>query len=146
MCPELNTEGTFHRKPASLAYSTRSRCSRCCTSSRFYPWARPGPMVCSHIVAEPYGSHLDKPPSISWLNSKASLFPRLCLENQAWSGFFRREAMKWSYLEEVSWVTCTLFVEKIALSIKCSPWASCYLEQKVRGSWFLIVEKTKNLF
>jgi hypothetical protein len=28
---------------------------------------------------------------------------------------------------------------------ECSPRASCYLEQKVRGSWTLVVEKTKNL-
>jgi hypothetical protein len=58
-CPELNTEGLFHRNLASLAYSTRSRCSRHCTSSCFYPWARPGPMACSHIAGEPRGSHVN---------------------------------------------------------------------------------------
>jgi hypothetical protein len=30
--PKLNTEVTFYRNPASLAYSTRIRCSGCCTS------------------------------------------------------------------------------------------------------------------
>jgi len=100
-CPELNTEGTFHRNPASLAYSTRIRCSRRCTSSRFCPWARPGPMACSHIAGEPCGPRIDKPPSILWLNSKTSLFIWLCLVNQAWSRFFRCEALKWFCLEEV---------------------------------------------
>jgi hypothetical protein len=55
-CFELNTEGTFHRGSASLAYSTWSRCSRRCTSSRFYLWARPGSTARSYIVGEPYGS------------------------------------------------------------------------------------------
>jgi hypothetical protein len=84
-CPELNTGDTFHKNPASLAYI---RCSGCYAFPYFCPWARPGPMTCNHIAGEPCGSRIEKPPSISWLNSKASLFLRLCLMNQACSGFF----------------------------------------------------------
>jgi hypothetical protein len=131
-CPELNTEGTFHRNPASLAFSTLVQCSRCCTSCCFCSRARPGPMACSNIAGEPYGSCLNKPLSISWLTSKAFLFLRLWLVNRAWSRFFRREAFKWSCLKEVFWVMCS-FLKKKALS-ECSPRASGYLEQKVGGS------------
>ena len=34
------------------------------------------------------------------------------------------------------WEWCVLFGRKSALT-DCSPWASCYLEQKVGGSWIL---------
>jgi hypothetical protein len=59
-CPKLNTEVTFHRNSASLAYSTRIRCSERYTSPCFCPWARPGLTTCSHIAIEPCESRIDK--------------------------------------------------------------------------------------
>jgi hypothetical protein len=58
--PKKVSEVTFHRNSASLAYSTRIRCSRRRTSPCFCPWARPGPTTRSHIAAEPCGSCIDK--------------------------------------------------------------------------------------
>jgi hypothetical protein len=52
-----------------------------------------------------------------------------------WSGPVLKKSSQW----------CAIFRRKNALT-ECSPRASCYLEQKVRGSWILVVEKTKNLF
>jgi hypothetical protein len=52
-----------------------------------------------------------------------------------WSGPVLKKSFKW----------CVLFQRKRALT-ECSPRAYCYLEQKVRGSSTLIVEKTKKLF
>jgi hypothetical protein len=49
-----------------------------------------------------------------------------------WSGPILKKSFKWHAL---CW-------RKSALT-ECSPWASCYLKQKVGGSWILIVEKTK---
>ena len=40
---------------------------------------------------------------------------------------------------------CALFWRKTALT-ECSPRASCYLKQKVGGSWIWVVQRTKNLF
>jgi hypothetical protein len=142
-CPKWYIEVTFHRDPASLACSTRIRCSENYTSPWSSMWARPGPMARSHIAREPCGSRIDKSPSISWLNSKTSLFLWLCLMNQVYSGFFRCEALKWSYFEEVFWVTCAFSFEEKVHSLSVAPRASCYLEQKVGGSWILI-KKLKN--
>jgi hypothetical protein len=143
-CSELNTEVTFHRNPASLAYSTRTRCSGRCTSPCSSPWARPGPMTRSHIAGEPCGSRIDKLPSISWLNSKTSLFLWLAwwiklvpgsFNVKPWSGLVLKKSFEWH----------ALFWRKRALT-ECSPRASSYLKQKVKGSWIFIVGKTKNLF
>ena len=52
------------------------------------------------------------------------LVSRLCLVNQARSGFFRREALKWSCLEEVFLVTCTFSKKKVhSLSVAPEPLA-----------------------
>jgi hypothetical protein len=117
-CPELDTEVTFYRKPASLVYSTRIRCSGCYISPSSTSWARLGPTTRIHIVGEPCGSRIDKSPSISWLNSKTSFIPG-SFDVKSWSGL---------------------------VLMKSFPRASCYLEQKVGGSWTLVVEKTENLF
>jgi hypothetical protein len=80
-CHELNTEATFYRNPASLAYSTRIRYCERCTSSCSSPWVRLGPMVHSHITGDPCGSSIDM-----WLvqlemslNSQHSHFTSLSL-------------------------------------------------------------------
>jgi hypothetical protein len=59
-CPELDTEVTFHRNPASLAYSTRIQCSGCYTSPCSSLWVRLGPTTHNHIVGEPCGSCIDR--------------------------------------------------------------------------------------
>ena len=54
----------------------------------------------------------------------------------AMSGFFLSCGLEVVCLEEVFWMMCAFFEEKSALT-ECSPRASCYLEQKVGGSWIL---------
>ena len=53
-------------------------------------------------------------------------------------GFFLSCGLEVVCLEEVFWVTCAFFWRKSALT-ECSPRASCYLEQKVGGSWIWVV-------
>jgi hypothetical protein len=56
-------------------------------------------------------------------------------EEKPWNGLFLKKSPEWG----------ALFQRKRALT-ECSPWASCYLRQKVGGSWILIIGKTKKLF
>ena len=55
-------------------------------------------------------------------------------------GSFCRNVLKWSALRKSSFGDVRFFEEKSALT-ECSLWASCYLEQKVRGSWKICVLK-----
>jgi hypothetical protein len=43
-------------------------------------WARPGPTASSSTDEDPSGSRIDKPSSVSWLNSKAFLFLQVLLD------------------------------------------------------------------
>jgi hypothetical protein len=63
--------------------------------------------------------------------------PSFCVLStwKPWSGPVLKKSFQWR----------VIFRRKNALT-ECSPRASCYLKQKVRGSWILVVEKTKNLF
>ena len=59
--------------------------------------------------------------------------------NMARSGFFLSQCLEVVCVEEVFWWRA-LFRRKSALT-ECSPRASCYLEQKVGGSWtFMLFE------
>jgi hypothetical protein len=58
-CSDLIIEGTVHRSPASLAYSTQNRLrfSSCLFSSGLR--ARPGPSASNHADMKPCGSCID---------------------------------------------------------------------------------------
>ena len=57
-------------------------------------------------------------------------------------GSFCCKVLKWSALKK-SFLWCALFWRKSALT-ECSPRASCYLEQRVGGSWIWVVQRTEN--
>jgi hypothetical protein len=67
------------------------------------------------------------------------------LEDFLHSGFFRREALKWSYLEEVFQVTCDFFEEK-AHSLSVAPEPLAIWNKKLDGLKLWLLKKTKNLF
>jgi hypothetical protein len=89
-------------------------------------WARPGPTASSSTDEEPCGSRIDKPPSVSWLNSKAFLFLQVLLGETSLIRVLSKRNLEVVLLEKSS--------SDVRALPECSPRASCYLKQKVGGS------------
>jgi hypothetical protein len=114
----------------------------CHHASSIWRWARPGPTASNCSDEKPCGSHIDKPLSVSWLNSKASILPQVLLIEASLVWVLSKRNLEVVFPKKIlEW--CVLFQRKRALT-ECSPRVSCYLEQKVGGSWIFRVEKTKN--
>jgi hypothetical protein len=118
---------------ASLAYSIRIRCSGCYTFPSSSSWARPGSTTHSHIVGEPYWSRIDKPPSISWLNSKTS-FISGSFDVKPWSGLVLMKSFKWRALFQRKTHSLSVAPEPLAIWNKKLEGLELWLSKKLNIS------------
>jgi hypothetical protein len=87
----------------------------CRHTSSVWRWARPGPAASNCSDEESCGSCIDKPPSVSWLNSTASLLPQFLSGEASLVWIFSKRNLKLVFPErKFKW--CALFRRKSALT------------------------------
>jgi hypothetical protein len=103
----------------------------CRHASSVWRWARPGPAASNCSDEESYGSCIDKPPSVLWLNSTASLLPQFLSGEASLVRVLSKRNLKVVFPEKkIKW--CALFRRKRALT-EYSPEFFAIWNKKLEG-------------